>query len=162
MGRARPPPPDRDQEPDLLSSAELLRQSWTSRCVCIAVGGSALVAQLGVYHDGALVIQHLPLSGHVLPERRPAGDALCLPEGVRQQVHIRTDPAAVDVDGLPLILICLPVPRCRGCPRGHTHAKRHPPPKNPRWSSLPSETWSSRTQGDGTAAPWLAARPGPP
>jgi hypothetical protein len=32
-------------------------------------------------------------------------DAFCLPEGVRQQVHIRTDPAAVEVAGLPLILI---------------------------------------------------------
>src|SRR5665647_2690190 len=69
-----------------------------------------LGARLGVYHDGALVIQHLPLSGRVLPERRPAGDAFCLPEGVRLPVHIRTDPAAVEVAGLPLILICLPVP----------------------------------------------------
>jgi hypothetical protein len=46
-----------------------------------------------------------PLIGRVLLERRPAGDAFSLSEAVRQQVHIRTDPAAVEVAGLPLILM---------------------------------------------------------
>jgi hypothetical protein len=30
---------------------------------------------LGVWNDGALVIQHLPVHGRVLPKRRLAGDA---------------------------------------------------------------------------------------
>src|ERR1035437_5617905 len=77
---------------------------------CAAGRGSAGRARLGVCNDGALVVQHLPRPGRVLPERRPAGDAFSLPKGVRQQVHINTDPAAVEIAGLPLIRGCALVP----------------------------------------------------
>src|ERR1035438_6340281 len=77
---------------------------------CAAGRGSARCARLGVCNDSALVVQHLPLLGRVLPERRPAGDAFSLPKDARQQVHIKTDPAAVEIAGLPLIRVCALVP----------------------------------------------------
>jgi hypothetical protein len=52
---------------------------------CAAGRGSAGCARLGVCNDGALVIQHLPLLGRVLPERRPAGDAELRIHPIRSQ-----------------------------------------------------------------------------
>lgn len=61
-------------------------------------------------HEGSLVVNDLPALGSPSPDRRAAGDARALEEGVGQQVVVGGDLQAMEVAGFPEVFGRMGVP----------------------------------------------------